>query len=92
MSFVIFFRSLPDVHEMNTCRVGHVCPSVRMIELENRRTVLDEIWCGRYAIGYYPKIIQFSTICNTNMADQQTYGVGSTLAPLAVRPYSDICL
>jgi hypothetical protein len=28
--------------------------SVRMIQLENRWTDLDEIWCGRYAIGVHP--------------------------------------
>jgi hypothetical protein len=31
-----------------------VCPSVRMIELENRWTDLDEIWYELYAIRGYP--------------------------------------
>jgi hypothetical protein len=50
---------LHDVHEMNTYRRGHVCLSVclpaclsvHMIQLKNRRTGLDEIWYGYYAIG-----------------------------------------
>jgi hypothetical protein len=42
-----------------------VCPSVhhlsvRMIQLENRWTNLDEIWCGGYAIGINQKILFFS--------------------------------
>jgi hypothetical protein len=44
-------RSLQDVHEMDAYRGGHVCLSVRMIQLENRWTGLYEIWYGRYAIG-----------------------------------------
>jgi hypothetical protein len=44
-------HSLHDVHEMNAYRAGHVCLSVRMIQLENHWTDLDEIWYGRYAIG-----------------------------------------
>jgi hypothetical protein len=44
--------SLHDVHEMNAYSlVMFVCVSVRMIQLENRWTDLDEIWYGRYAIG-----------------------------------------
>jgi hypothetical protein len=43
----IIMRSLHDVHEMNA---GHVHLSIRMIELENRWTDLDGIWCGRCAI------------------------------------------
>jgi hypothetical protein len=34
--------------------------SVRMIQLENRWTNLDEIWYGRYATGYCLEIIFFS--------------------------------
>jgi hypothetical protein len=43
-------RSLHDVHQMNAYMADHVCLSVRMIQLENRWTDLDEIWYGRYAI------------------------------------------
>jgi hypothetical protein len=43
----LILRSLHDVHEMNTSRADHVCLSVRMIQLENRWTDLDEIWYGR---------------------------------------------
>jgi hypothetical protein len=53
-------RSLHDVHEMNAHRAGHVCLSVRMIQLENRWTDLDEIWYGYYAIGDYPEIVLLS--------------------------------
>jgi hypothetical protein len=35
---------------------------------------------------------QFPTIGNTNMADEQTCEVGSTLAPLAVGPCNDVWL
>jgi hypothetical protein len=48
-------RSLNDVHKMDANRAGHVCLSVRMIELENRVTDLDEIWYGSCAIGEYPQ-------------------------------------
>jgi hypothetical protein len=54
-------RSLHNVHGMNAYRAGHVClfvrPSVRMVQLENSWTDLDEIWYGDYAIGDYPKIV-----------------------------------
>jgi hypothetical protein len=49
-------------NEMN-CGVAHVCLSDRlsvdMIQVENRRTDLDEIWYWRYAIGDCPKILSF---------------------------------
>jgi hypothetical protein len=37
-------RSLRDVHEMKAHTAGHVCLSVRMIQLDNRWTDLDKIW------------------------------------------------
>jgi hypothetical protein len=49
-----------DVHDMNAHRGGHICPSVRMIQVENRLTNLDEIWYGRYATGANPKIVIFN--------------------------------
>jgi hypothetical protein len=67
----VFIRSLHDVHELNAYRPGLVCLSVRTIKLENRWTDLDEIWYGRYATGNYPKTVQFPTIGNTDMADEQ---------------------
>jgi hypothetical protein len=42
-------RSLHDMCEMNACRADHVYLSARMIQLENRWTDFDEIWCGLYA-------------------------------------------
>jgi hypothetical protein len=53
---------------------------------------LDEIWCGCYTIGNYHKnpTFQFPTIGNANMADEQTFEVGLTLAPLGIWLYSDI--
>jgi hypothetical protein len=56
---VFILRSLHDVHEMNAKRAGNVCLSVRMIQLENRWTDLDEICYGRYATGDYAKIVLF---------------------------------
>jgi hypothetical protein len=53
-------RPLHDVHETNAYRAGHVCPSVRMIKLDNPWTDLNEIWYGRYATGDYPKIVLFN--------------------------------
>jgi hypothetical protein len=53
-------RSLHDVHEMNAHRSGHL--SVRMIQLENRWTDLDEIWYGRYATGDYLKIVLLNSL------------------------------
>jgi hypothetical protein len=41
--FLPIMRSLHNVHEMNTYRAGHVCLSIRVIQLENRWTDLDEI-------------------------------------------------
>jgi hypothetical protein len=31
-----------------------------MIQIENRWTDLDNIWYGRNAIGYYPKIVLYN--------------------------------
>jgi hypothetical protein len=56
---ILVARSLHDVHEMKAYWAGHVCLSVRMIQLENRWMDLDEILYGRYAIGYYPTIVLF---------------------------------
>jgi hypothetical protein len=56
-------RSLHDVYEMDAYRAGHVCLSVRMIQLENRWTDFDEILYGRYAIGECMKIV-LSNSCN----------------------------
>jgi hypothetical protein len=59
-------RSLHVMHEINiyiyihAYRAGHVCPSVRMIHLENRWTDLDEIYYGHYDIGDNPKIVLFN--------------------------------
>jgi hypothetical protein len=58
--FNIVNRSLHDVHEMNGHTADHVCPSVRCIQLDNSSTDLDEISCGRYAIGSYPKVTLFN--------------------------------
>jgi hypothetical protein len=86
-------HSLQDVHEMNAYRAGHVDLSVHMIQLENCWMDLDEIWYGSYTIGDYPShTFQFSTIGNTNMVVKQTCEVGSTLAPFAIGPYSDVWL
>jgi hypothetical protein len=64
--------------------VMFMCPVyefVRMIQL-NRWTDLDEI---RYGLGRYHKIVHcFLTTVNTNVTDEQTSEVGSTLAPLAI--------
>jgi hypothetical protein len=53
-------RSSHDLHEMNISRTSHVCLSVRMIQLENRRQDLEKILYGRYAVAIYPKIILFN--------------------------------
>lgn len=47
---------LCTVHEMNTCRAGPVCLSVCIIQLESRRTDLDETVYGRHAIGVYLRL------------------------------------
>jgi hypothetical protein len=57
-----------------------------MIQFENRWTDLDEIMpLGTTLKSYF----QFPTIGDTNMADEQTCEMGSTLAPLAVGSYND---
>lgn len=48
---------LRDLYEINAYRADHVCLSVRIIQIENRWTELDEIKYGCYAIGSYPKIL-----------------------------------
>jgi hypothetical protein len=53
---------LLDMHEINAYWADHVCLSVRMIQLENRWTDLDEIWCGRFAIEGYHKLLLFNNI------------------------------
>jgi hypothetical protein len=53
-------RSLHDVHEMNAY-IGLVL-SVRMIQLDNHWTNLDEIWYGRSTIGYYSRTIHINIL------------------------------
>jgi hypothetical protein len=54
-------RSLHEVHEISAYSAGLVCPSVRqsvrMIELYNSWSDLDEISYGLYAIGVYSKLV-----------------------------------
>jgi hypothetical protein len=45
---------------MNLYRAGHVCLSVRMIQLENSWTDLDEILYERCEIQDYPKIVLYN--------------------------------
>jgi hypothetical protein len=47
----VLMRSLHDVRDMDAYRADHVCLSIRMIQLKNHWTDLDEIWYGRYTIG-----------------------------------------
>jgi hypothetical protein len=62
-----------------------------MIQLENGWTDLDEIWYGRMPLGLpQNRTFQLRTIGNTNMAEEQTCEVGSTLAPLTIGPYDDV--
>jgi hypothetical protein len=48
---------LYDAHEINAYRAGHACLSVRMVQLENCLTDLDEILYERLAIGIYSKVV-----------------------------------
>jgi hypothetical protein len=43
---------------MKRTHVG-LAMSVRLIQIQNGWTDLDEIWYGRYAFGVYPKIVLF---------------------------------
>jgi hypothetical protein len=56
----------------NTLSADHVCLSVRMIQLKNRSTDVNEIWYGRCATGDYPKVVLLSFLQsgNTNMANE----------------------
>jgi hypothetical protein len=56
----IYYAFFANVHKMKAYRASHVCLSVRMIQLENRCTDLDEIWYGHYVTRDYPKIILFN--------------------------------
>jgi hypothetical protein len=80
-------RSLHDAHEMNAYS-GWSCLSVRII-----RQPLDWFgWNMVWTLCHWglPKnrMFQFPTIGNTNMADEQTCEVGSTLMTLAIGPYT----
>jgi hypothetical protein len=67
-----------------------VCLSfLRMIQLKNCWIHLDEISYGFLAIGVYAKIVTFDylqSVIATNMADEQIYEVGPTLATLVIGP------
>jgi hypothetical protein len=59
-----YYASLHDVYEMNAYRTDPVClsvrPSVCMVQIKNTWTDLDEISCGRYAIGVCRIIVIFN--------------------------------
>jgi hypothetical protein len=75
---------------MNAYRAGHVYLSAQL----NSKTS-TQIWV-KFGMDIMPlgttlkPYFSISTIGNTNMADEQTCEVGSTLAPLAMGPYSDV--
>lgn len=77
--------------QTNDCRVGHVCLFKRYRSIDTGR-----IWI-KFGMGVmqlrFPIKSYFSIpmIGNTNMADEQTCDVGSTLAPLSTAPYNDVC-
>jgi hypothetical protein len=47
---------------MNAYRADHVCPPVRMIQLENLWMDFDDICHGCYAIGGHPKLVFFNFV------------------------------
>jgi hypothetical protein len=53
---------------------------------------LDGIWYGRDAIEGYPRVVllKFPRVGNTNMADDRSFEVGLTLAPLTIGSYNDV--
>jgi hypothetical protein len=60
-----------------------------MIQLKNCWIHLDGISYGLLAIGVYAKIVPFNflqLVITTNMADEQIYEVGKTLATLVIGP------
>jgi hypothetical protein len=62
------------------------CLSVRLIQLENRWTDLDEIWYGSYATGVYSKIVRWIGQSPLYGADPTTaMGVGCLGRPGFVR-------
>jgi hypothetical protein len=63
-------RSLYEVHEMTY--VAGLALSVRVIQLENRWTDLNDI-CMDVAPINCNRVFQFSTIGNTTMVDETTY-------------------
>jgi hypothetical protein len=98
---VFIMSSLHDVREMNAYWARHICLSVR---LPFRLSIcpLDSTWEPLDGFGWnlvrtlchwglpWNLTSRFLTIDNTDMADEQTCEVGSTLAPLAVGPYNDV--
>jgi hypothetical protein len=97
--FTLLTFSLCSVNELNAYRAGHACLSlcmyvcicvsvcVLMIQLKNCWRKLDDIMPLGTSLKLY-----FLIFCNsnTNIVDEQTYGVGSTLVPHTVEPYSDV--
>jgi hypothetical protein len=83
-------RSLNDVQKINAYKTGHACLSVCLSAWFNSRTA-GRIWM-KFCMDIMPleTTFQFSTIGNTNMPDEQTCEVVTTLAPLAVGSYSDV--
>jgi hypothetical protein len=47
----------PDVHNTNAYGADHVCPSVRMFQLENGSTEFYEILYEWYLSGCRPKLV-----------------------------------
>jgi hypothetical protein len=97
LSLVITMCSSHDVHEMNAYRAGHVCLSVRLCVCPHNSTrePLNGFgWILVWKLCHwglpYNRTFQFSAIGNTNIADEQTREIGSTLAPLAIGPYSNV--
>jgi hypothetical protein len=82
----LILRSLHDVHEMNEKGLTiTICP--RLNSRTARRTWIKS-GMDVMPLGFTIQLV----ISNTNMADERTCEVGSTLAPLTTGSYNDIWL
>jgi hypothetical protein len=63
-----------------------VCPSARIIQLENCWTDFDEVWFKYYAIRGYRIVAHFNFLKSvfTNMSEERTCEVEATLAPFNI--------
>jgi hypothetical protein len=90
---LLFIHYLHNMHEMNACGTGHVYLSICAHDCTSE--LLDAFqWnlMWMICIGGYSKfvLLNFPTLSNMKMANEQTCEVGMTLAPPNVGTYNNV--